>query len=153
MRFFKCKHDYKEVAIDTSNHCKWTNHDWDLDKQSNQEPICIYVHFLKCSKCGHREVKIGNADLRIKKYAEEQHEKVIDASLRWIHNGIIPDNLGTIWVDAEYAPHGEFEKYIDLMRNDNDIAALIDEHQMIRDAIGQLEVAAKLCQNNKKDGK
>jgi hypothetical protein len=53
-----------------------------------------------------------------------------------------------VWVDTSYAPLGSVDQYINAIKDDENFKELIKSHSMVDDAMGQLEVAIKICNNN-----
>lgn len=141
MKFFKCKHRWRTVAIDT-------RYGWYFVRN----PDKVFDHILLyqiCDKCKERRVSYDGPTEEGRKYAEFKNDSVALCRSIWIHKGTIHNaekgSSHITYIDTAYAPLAAFEDYIKQMRTNPEISQMIKDHQMVSDALGQLEVAVKLC--------
>lgn len=140
-------HDMKTIAIDTRHGWQSTNRITDETKDNGQHIVVYSV----CSRCGKREMKYDDATEPGREYAENGHSGVAKVRAIWLGGGPITTKVSKkiTWIDPSYAPLGGFEPYLAAMKNDPELKDMMKDHKMVDDALGQLEVAIKLCQNNK----
>jgi len=140
--FFSCKHKWKTVAIDTSCH-------WHFVKNPGDKNTHILLYQV-CEKCGERQMEYDDPTKEGRAYAIAGNDNVAQRRSVWIHSGDIPmpKNSNSIkFTDPDYAPHGHFERWLRALKVDPALEDLLKQ-PMVKDALGQLEVAAKLCAKN-----
>jgi hypothetical protein len=139
MGFFSCKHKWATIAID--ERFGWSQRD---GSKSGQH----IVRYIKCSKCGERDMAYDDVDKSAADYAEKHHSDVASARVEWIHAGTIEPHKSRIkWVDKSYAPLSGFDSWLTGLKQDPAMKDLLAQ-SMVDDALGQLEVAIKLHINN-----
>lgn len=142
--FFR-SHDWKTVAIDTTNGWSRT----DLTTKDVLYKADHIIKFLVCKNCGKRSIISDDAKADGRKFAMEGHSEIAIQRAIWEETGKITGyrNDSITWVDKSYAPLKGFEEIINSLKKDPEFKDML-QHQMIDDALGQLEVAVKLYVNN-----
>jgi hypothetical protein len=138
-------HKWSTVAIDTTNGF----HTLDKDSGSPKTTANHIIKFQQCG-CGQRQIDAADATERGRDFALNEHSDIALQRTIWEESGKITGYTGTsiVWVDPAFAPLGGFESYLTAMKNDPALVALLKEHSMVDDALGQFEVAIKLHINN-----
>jgi hypothetical protein len=135
-------HKWRTVAIDTS--CQWF---FTANPDKPRDHILLYQI---CDRCGSRQMEYDDAEIEGRNYAVSGNSSVAERRSKWIRGGVIvtPKNLADItYVDPNYAPLRGYEQWVNGFKKDPEMAELL-KHQMVDDALGQLEVAIKLHVNN-----
>lgn len=141
-----CQHKkYNTVAFDSSYN---TTH---KAMDGHESTHYHHLYWLKCNECGHRKFDKGSAN---------QHSGVEMSRLRWIEQNIVSgadkldvydeDYVATNPKDTtylKYKPVIGVGKILKTLKTDVEFKEL-HKHQLVEDALGQLEVAIKLCMNN-----
>lgn len=141
LSLFSCKHLWKTVAID------YESYGW--HKVVNPDKTFDHiVRFLVCEKCGERSMAYDDPTIEGRDFAENHSNNIAKTRSKWIHSGVIRNSDAVQFCDPSYAPLGDFEKWIQQLKEDPDMQDLLQQ-PMIDDALGQLEVAVKLHLNNK----
>lgn len=139
-KFFSHQHKWRTVAIDVS--VTW---------HYKADPSNEYPHILLfqiCDECGERRLDYDDPTEQGKSYAMHGSNTVAKLRSKWIHGGIInapADDRKIEWLDPSFAPLRGFEKWVKAFKRDPKMKELLENHQMVDDALGQLEVAIKLC--------
>jgi hypothetical protein len=138
------KHDWRTVAIDTSNGWTLTNH------EKVKTTALHTVIFSKCAKCHARKIIANDVELNDKVYVATKNRAIELQRTIWEEanrvTGYVQSQI--VWVDTSYAPLGSVDQYINAIKDDENFKELIKSHSMVDDAMGQLEVAIKICNNN-----
>lgn len=135
---------WRTVAIDTRR--SWH---YKADPETKYHHILVYqINDLT----GERRMTYDDANEEGRTYAENGNSTVAKMRSKWVHAGLITpprtdEENKVTYIDPAYAPFGDLQKYIDVMKRDPAVQDMLEE-QMIDDAFGQLEVAIKLTQNN-----
>jgi len=134
---------WRTVAIDTSH--GWT-------RKVNDEKVFEGQHiilFQICDRTGERRIIADDATEEGRKFAMERHCDVALQRSKWVIAGVIShfDPASIDFLDHKYAPLRGWENVIKALKRDPEFKEML-KHQMIDDALGQLEVAAKLYANN-----
>jgi hypothetical protein len=139
------KHNWITVAIDTSN--GWRKLGPDKEVLYNADHI---IEFMCCKTCGARKIGASDATEEGIDFALTRNKSVALQRTIWEASGKITgyDDDCITWVDSSYAPLGSIDDYINAIKKDKDFKELMKSHSMVDDAMGQLEVAIKLCNNN-----
>jgi hypothetical protein len=106
-----------------------------------------------CKRCGARKIGASDATEDGADFALTRHNGIALQRTIWEASGKITGYLDDCitWVDSSYAPLGSVDAHINAMKNDKDFKELMKSHSMVDDAMEQLEVAIKLCNNNPQD--
>lgn len=136
--FWPKKNDWQTVAIDRGFFWKTTNM---LSKETDSGQHNI--RWLVCTKTGERDFTCDDKDEKLREYAMKKHDDVQEASIKWIHAGILKDGKHVTWVMPEYAPLGGLQAHIDALKADPEVKKILKE-KMVDDALGAFEIAAKL---------
>ena len=139
------KHKWTTVAIDTSN--GWTSQRRNSDVKIEADHI---IEFMCCKRCGARKIGASDATDDGADFALTRNNAVALQRSIWEASGKITGYVSQCitWVDSSYAPLGSVDANIKAMKNDKDFKELMKSHSMVDDAMEQLEVAIKLCNNN-----
>jgi hypothetical protein len=139
------KHKWTIVAIDTSN--GWRRLGKDKEVVFNADHI---IEFMCCKVCGDRKIDASDATEDGVEFALTRNNSVALQRTIWEASGKITGYNGDCitWIDPSYAPLGSVDDYITAIKNDENFKELMKSHSMVDDAMGQLEVAIKLCNNN-----
>ena len=117
------------------------------DKDTEFDHILLYK---VCTECNERSMGYDDPTTHGKDYAIAGNDSVAKARTFWIEAGMIKTTKKIDFLDKSYAPAAGIEQLIASFKKDKEFSALIEDHKMVDDALGQLEVAVKLCVNNKK---
>jgi hypothetical protein len=140
------KHNWITVAIDTSN--GWTKTSPKTNKITFSENHII--KFMCCKNCGGRSIMAVDANPDGVAFAMKEHNGIALQRAIWEDTGKITGYLDDKinWVDSSYAPLRSVDAHINAIKKDKDFKELMKSHSMVDDAMEQLEVAIKLCNNN-----
>lgn len=145
MSFFcLISHDIKTVAIDTGYVWKY--------KIAPDKKYSHIVEFGVCKRCNKRFIEYRDATEEGRSYAKNGHEDVAITRAKWLSGGSLTEDGRTKYVDffdTSYAPNHGVDQWLDAFKNDEEFGKLIKENKLVDDALGQLEVAVKMCNNNK----
>ena len=139
------KHNWKTVAIDTSN-------GWNRTKPGGKKGERIsFTHIIKFKECvcGARTITSADPTEQSREFAMCRHEDIALQKVIWEDSGKITgyaDDTIT-WVDSKYAPLQGFDAHLTAMKADPEIEKMLDDHSMVNDAFEQLETVIKLHSN------
>lgn len=137
------KHRWKTVAIDTG-------HEWFYAKDPDKSFDHI-VLFQVCINCGKRHMDYEDPSVEGKSYAIKGHSGIAKVRSHWLNGGELKPSDKIEYLDTSFAPDSGVEQLINKIKKDKVFGPLIKDHKMVDDALGQLEVAVKLCLDNPKD--
>jgi hypothetical protein len=139
MRLFSCRHRWVTVALDES--FGWIRYKGTTNETSGNH----LIRYVECSQCKTRDLVCDDSGQEINDYAMKHHSEVAVAKSKWIHGGIIENGNKVIWMDLSRAPLKGFATWLAAIKKDPEMAVLLKD-PMVDSALGQLEVAVKLCQ-------
>jgi hypothetical protein len=139
------KHNWKTVAIDTSN--GWSR----INRWGQSDERVSFTHIIKfkeCS-CGARIIEAVDPSEDGREFAMNDHSAIALQKAIWEDSGKITgySDAGITWVDPKYAPLQGFDAHVTAMKADPVIKQMLDDHSMVKDAVEQLEVVIKLHEN------
>jgi hypothetical protein len=137
-------HAWRTVLIDTSEGCS-------VATPGENENIRHILLYQICNNCGVRQFKYDDPREVTQQFAKNKNSEVALKRTKWIEAGIIDaaSNLEYMtFIDPSYAPLRGFEEWAKAFATDPEMCALVKNHSMVDDALGQLEVAVKLCIDN-----
>lgn len=136
--FFNCKWD--TVAV-------YTGFSWSESANLERSTEHIIL-FQKCIRCNRRRFEYDDPTHQGRHFAESGSIPVALARTQWVHAGKIeitqPDKM--TYIDPSLAPLRGFENWLEAIKNDPAMNTLVEDSQLVKDALGQLEVAIMISQ-------
>lgn len=101
-------------------------------------------------KTGERRLAYDDAKDEGREYAEKGNSAVAKARTLWEQGGKIrapKDHKDVDWLDAEYAPHGDFEDLIISVERDDTMQEALDDNPQVKQAWEHFVTSVKLTKN------
>lgn len=127
-------HKWKTVAIDSGFHTTF---------EDSERKLGHVITYKVCEECGKRDFSVSALDQRGGSHygVQKQTDKWM-AGTKQMH---FTDEIEIL--DQEYLPVAGIEALIQKFKDDPHFSEMIQKHKLVKDAVGELEVALKMCKD------